>query len=409
MIHSAIFGMARSKGTAGRLRNIRRNRLVVLMLTVLAAIAMAAPARHSAAQSPQTIAAVLQPFVDNHTLAGAVTLVASPDEVLSLEAVGYMDIAANKPMRTDALFWIASQSKAMTAAALMMLVDEGKVNVDDPVEKYLPEFKGQWVKAEQDAEHLLLKRPVHPITVKNVLSHTSGLPFSSPLETPTLDLLPLAARVRSYAMLPLEFEPDSKYAYSNAGINTAGRIIEVVSGMPYAQFMEQRLFQPLGMKDTTFWPSSRQIRRLAKSYKPNAAKTGLEETTITQLRYPLTDRTREPMPAGGLFSTASDVARFCQMILSDGVMDGQRYLSEAAVKQMTSRQTPEALTTSYGFGWMVGDGEFGHGGAYATSMIIDTRRRMVLIWMVQHADFPGDGAKSREAFMQAARAAFGKP
>ena len=145
----------------------------------------------------------------------------------------------------------------MTATALMMLVDEGKVNVDDPVEKYLPEFKGQWVKAEQDADHVLLKRPAHPITVKNVLSHTSGLPFSSPLEEPTLDLLPLAARVRSYAMLPLEFEPDSKYAYSNAGINTAGRIIEVVSGMPYEQFMEQRLFQPLGMKDTTFWPSPR--------------------------------------------------------------------------------------------------------------------------------------------------------
>ena len=114
--------------------------------------------------------------------------------------------------------------------------------------------------------------------------------------------------------------------------------------MPYEQFMEQRLFQPLGMKDTTFWPSPQQVRRLAKSYKANAAKTGLEETTITQLRYPLTDRTRQPMPAGGLFSTASDVARFCQMILNGGTLDGKRYLSEAAVKQMTSRQTPDALT-----------------------------------------------------------------
>ena len=238
------------------------------------------------------------------TLAGAVILVASSNRVLSLEAVGYMDISRKRPMRTDALFWIASQSKPMTAAALMMLVDEGRVKVDDPVEKYLPEFKGQWLTAEKDTEHMLLKRPAHPITVENVLSHTSGLPFSSPLEQPTLDLLPLAARVRSYAMSALEFEPDSKYKYSNAGINTAGRIIEVVSGMPYEQFMEQHLFKPLGMKDTTFWPNSRQVRRLAKSYKANADKTGLEETTITQLRYPLTDRTRQPMPAGGLFSTA---------------------------------------------------------------------------------------------------------
>jgi len=253
-----------------------------------------------------------------------------------------------------------------------------------------------------------LKRPAHPNTVRNVLSHTSGLPFSSPLEQPTLDLLPLAARVRSYAMLPLEFEPDSKYSYSNAGINTAGRIIEVVSGMPYEQFMDQRLFKPLKMKDTTFWPNSKQVRRLAKSYKANAAKTGLEETTITQLRYPLTDRTREPMPAGGLFSTASDVARFCQMILNGGTLDGKRYLSEAAVKQMTSKQTPDGVTEKYGFGWSAGEGEVGHGGAYATNMTIDTRHGLVFIWMVQHASFPGDGAKGRDAFMQAAKAAFAK-
>ena len=251
-------------------------------------------------------------------------------------------------------------------------------------------------------------KPAHPITVKNVLSHTSGLPFSSLLEEPTLDLLPLAARVRSYAMQALEFEPDSKYAYSNEGINTAGRIIEVVSGMPYEQFMEQRLFGPLGMKDTTFWPNSKQVRRLAKSYKANAAKDGLEETTVTQLLYPLTDRTRQPMPAGGLFSTTADVARFCQMILNGGTWDGKRYLSEAAVKQMTSRQTPEALATSYGFAWSVGKGDFGHGGAYATNMTIDPQHGLVFIWMVQHASFPGDGAKSRDAFMQAAKAAFAK-
>lgn len=369
---------------------------------------MAGPVRHSAAESPQPIAAVLQPFVDNHTLAGAVTLVATPDRVLNLETVGYMDIAAKKPMRTDALFWIASQSKPMTATALMMLVDEGKVNVDDPVEKYLPEFKGQWLKSEQDEEHVLLKKPGHPITVKNILSHTSGLPFSSPLEQPTLDVLPLAARVRSYAMLPLEFEPDSKYAYSNAGINTAGRIIEVVSGMPYETFMDQRLFQPLGMKDTTFWPSPKQVQRLAKSYKPNADKTGLEETTITQLRYPLTDRTRQPMPAGGLFSTAADVARFCQMILNGGTLNGKRYLSEVAVKQMTSKQTAAAVSNEYGFGWNTANGVLGHGGAYATNMTIDVQHGLVFVWMVQHAGFPGDGEKSRDAFMQAARAAFSK-
>ena len=382
---------------------------LILLLVVAFGTVVAPQVPRMAAESNPTLAAAVQPFVDNHTLAGAVMLVASPDGVLRVETAGSMDIARRRPMRADALFWIASQSKPITATALMMLVDEGKVNVDDPVEKYLPEFKGQWWAAEQDSDHVLLQKPAHPITVKNVLSHTSGLPFSSLIEYPTLDLLPLAARVRSYAMLPLQFQPDSKYQYSNAGINTAGRIIEVVSGMPYAQFLDERLFKPLRMKDTTFWPNEKQVRRLAKSYKPNAAKNGLEETVVTQLRYPLTDRSsREPMPAGGLFSTAADLARFCRMILNGGTLDGKRYLSEAALKQMTSRQTAPNLKDSYGFGWSVGEGKFGHGGAYATNMTIDTAHRLIFIWMVQHAGFPGDGAKSRDAFMQAARAAFVK-
>jgi len=382
---------------------VRLSLVAGLALATLAASTVTWRVRAAGDRPPDLIVVALQPFVDNHTLAGAVTLVADAHKVLSLEAVGYMDIAAKRPMRTDALFWIASQSKPMTATAFMLLVDEGKVNLDDPVEKYLPEFKGQWVIAEKDDNHMLLKKPRHPITVRNVLSHTSGLPFTSPIEQPTLDLHSLAVRVESYAMLPLEFEPDTQYSYSNAGINTAGRIIEVVSGMPYERFMEERLFKPLGMKDTTFWPNERQVRRLAKSYKLNAAKTDLEETTITQLRYPLTDRSRQPMPAGGLFSTAADVARFCQMILNGGELDGKRYLSQAAVKQMTTRQTADTLKNAYGLGWNVEHGMMGHGGAYATDMQIDPKRGLILIWMVQHSGFPGDGAKSREAFQQAAR------
>ncbi|MBI1839635.1 MAG: beta-lactamase family protein, partial [Verrucomicrobia bacterium] len=265
-----------------------KTKLHLLASAALLAAALCLPALPaSAAQPVQPIAAKLQPFVDSHTLAGAVTLVANKDKVLDLEAVGFMDVAAKKKMRTDCLFWIASQSKPITACALMILVDEGKVNVNDPVEKYLPEFKGQMVAVEQDAEHVLLKKPRHPILVRNILSHTSGLPFKTAIEEPTLDLFPLALRVRSYAMTPLQFEPDSKYQYSNAGINTAGRIIEVVSGMPYEKFLETRIFNPLGMKDTTFWPTKSQIRRLAKAYKPNAKKDGLEEVPIGQLHYPL--------------------------------------------------------------------------------------------------------------------------
>ena len=152
--------------------------------------------------------------------------------------------------------------------------------------------RGQWLAVEHDRDHMLLRRPKHPITVRRILSHTSGMPFKSAMEEPTLDLLPLRVRARSYAMTPLQFEPGSKYQYSNAGINTAGRIIEVVSGIPYAEFLQTRLFEPLGMKDTTFWPDHGQLARLAKSYKPNPTKSDLEEITVTQLRYPLDDQDR---------------------------------------------------------------------------------------------------------------------
>jgi CubicO group peptidase (beta-lactamase class C family) len=378
------------------------------------------------------IGAALQPFVDSGTLAGAVLLVASPDKVLSLDAVGFADVAAKKPLRTDDLFWIASMSKPMTAAAVMMLVDEGKVRLDDPVEKYLPAFQGQMVLVESSPERVVLQKPSHPITVREVLSHTSGLPFMSNVEQQAhhIDTLPLREAVLSYALTPLKTEPGSKYDYSNAGINTAGRIVEVVSGMPYEEFMQRRLFDPLGMKDTTFRPSPEQAQRVAKSYRPDSAKTGLEEITIDQLSYPLTRSDRYPCPGGGLFSTAADVAAFCQMVLSGGTFAGKRYLSEPAVREMTSTQTGKLIDQTngeggYGLGWSTSRkstdpsggpisgppilGNCGHGGAYATNMNLDPGRRLITVFMVQHAGFPGpDGGKIHGTFVNAANEAFGK-
>jgi CubicO group peptidase (beta-lactamase class C family) len=380
----------------------RRSFLAALSLTVFALT----PSRGG---EPSRMAAALQPFVDSHSLAGAVTLVASSNNILGVNCVGYADVGAKKAMQPDTMFWIASQSKSMTAAAFMMLVDAGKVSVDDPVEKYLPEFKGQMLIAAQSGEKTVLQKPSHAILVREVLSHTSGLPFKSRVEEPTLDGLPLREAVMSYALSPLQFEPGTKYQYANAGINTAARIIEVVAGMPYEEFMEERLFKPLGMKDTTFWPTEKQVRRIAKSYQPNAAKNGLEETKIGQLHYPLSDHTvRFPMPAGGLFSTAEDVATFCQMILRGGEIGGQRYLSENAVKMMTNKQTGDAVKDSYGFGWAVGPNWTGHGGAESTNMEINRQSGLIFVFMVQHDGFPNDGGRSRDAFTQAAIAQFAK-
>ena len=329
------------------------------------------------------------------------TLIATKDKVLKLESVGFSDIATKKSMPTDALCAIASMAKPVAATAMMMLVDEGKVALDDPVEKYLPEFKGQMVICEKDGDHVLLKMPKQPIHVRNLLNHTSGLLYLSPIEVPTYDSQPLCTRVRSYAMMPLQFEPGTKHLYSSAGINTAARIIEVVTGMPYEEFLEQRLFKPLGMKDTTFWPSEAQSNRLSVFYQANATKDGLEPMLPPRFTYPLTDRNKRfPIPGSGLFSTASDMALFCQMILNRGVFQGKRYVSESAVKQMTSKQTGDGIKANYGFGWEIGADSVGHGGSFRTFMKIYPKQNLITVFMSQTAtDWPGkEGAKILPTF-----------
>ena len=206
--------------------------------------------------NPHPFAAKFQPLVDNHTLAGAVCLVATKDRILDEEAIGYADLETKKPMAFDNEFWIASMTKPMTATALMMLVDEGKVKIDDPVENYLPEFTGQTVSGSKDEPPVPAN---HPILVREILSHTSGMVNLPERPVPGT----LALHVQSYSESPLGAQPGTHFLYANANINTAGRIVEVVSGMPYEKFMQERIFTPLGMNDTTFQPDAAQMERLA--------------------------------------------------------------------------------------------------------------------------------------------------
>lgn len=371
---------------------------MALMLLGLPMTATVQEPESSGLNSADPIGAYLQSQVGARTLAGAVVLVADKDRTLYLKPSGYSDLAARTPMPADAMFWIASTSKPMTATALMMLVDEGKVSLDDPVERYLPEFKGQKVRPRQHISNpdaqissgvpvvAPLAKASHPIRVREILSHTSGLPFRSLVQPGALDLLPLKDQVRSFAAEPLLSQPGTEYSYSNEGLDTAARIIEVVSGMPYERFMQQRLFDPLGMKDTTFWPDKEQIARLAKSYKYEPKAKQLVAIQIDQLTYPLDDRRRRyPVPAGGLFSTAMDVAKFCRMILSGGEADGRRYISAAALAEMTKRQNGKLSDSGYGLGWGVNGSVIEHGGAYKNDMEIDRATGRIFLFMVQQA------------------------
>ena len=329
---------------------------------------------------PSTLAAKLQHYVDEQMMAGAVLLVADKDKTLDLEAFGWSDVAAKKPMRPNDLFWIASMTKSITAAALMMLVDEGKVSVDDPVEKYIPEFANLKVKRPDGT----LTPPSHPLLVREILSHTSGMGFLNSKDRHRIDSVPLADSVQHALLEPLQSDPGTKYSYSNEGIDAAGRIVEIVSGIPYEKFLRDRLITPLGMVDTTFWPTADQVQRLAKTYKTTTDKKAMEEVRTPYLTYPLDGPNRYPAPGGGLFSTAADVSRFCQMLLNSGTFEGKTYLSKEAVLTMTTRQTGPLLpNNSYGFGILSsGDGKsFGHGGALKTSMGVD--HGQVRVFLVQ--------------------------
>ena len=403
------------------LMNRLRRPLLALSLAGLVSLISAA----GFASSPGAEAAKLdgipkrmQQFVDDGSISGAVTLVARHNQVISLDAIGLADIAAKKPMRTDHLFWIASMTKPITAVAVLMLQDEGKLSVEDPVEKYLPEFKNQWLIQDKSSNSLSLIRPARSITLRDLLTHTSGLgELAAPRPESTL-----AELVVGYSQQPLKFAPGSKWEYCNPGINTLGRIVEVVSGQKFEDFLQRRIFDPLGMKETTFWPNRSQARRIARSYKPGKDGKGLEETDIYFIKGGISNRQRTPFPAGGLFSTARDTARFYQMTLNGGALDGYKIISKESLELMTRTQTADIKTgftdgMSWGFGFqvvkepqgvtaMLSPGTFGHGGAYATQSWADPKRDLIFVLMIQRAGFPnGDNSPVRRAFQEAAVAA----
>jgi CubicO group peptidase (beta-lactamase class C family)/glyoxylase-like metal-dependent hydrolase (beta-lactamase superfamily II) len=368
------------------------------------------------ADRPPAIKAIsdrVSKYIAAKEIAGAVTLVVTPDRIVHLDAIGKAALENDEAMQADAIFWIASMSKPVLAALLLMLQDEGLLSVDDPVEKYLPEFKG--LKTADG-------KPVQ-VTIRHLLTHTSGMGEITGDQARACKTL--AEVIPHYVARPVAFTPGSKWVYCQSGINTGGRIAEVVTGQPLDKLMQQRLFGPLGMKDTTFYLTEKQLPRLAKSYRRTKAGE-LEASPIGfLLGKSATSRDRFPAPNGGLFSTASDYARFCQMVLRGGELDGKRYLKPASVKLMTTIQTDGLKTgftpgNGWGLGWcvvrepqgvtaMLSPGTFGHGGAYGTQAWIDPTAKRAYILMVQRANFPNsDASEVRKAFQEAASGAVSK-
>ncbi|MDR1268642.1 MAG: beta-lactamase family protein, partial [Planctomycetaceae bacterium] len=293
------------------------------------------------------VKSVLQPYIDNGDIAGIVTAIASKDAILQIDTLGYQDIETQKPMQTDTLFWVASQSKPITAAAVMILVDAGKLNLDEPLTTYLPEFVAARVLLVKEEKQTVLVPWEHPPTLRQLLSHTSGMDWGGAIHRKFgFDILSYAEEAVLFPTIPFVSQPGTKSLYSNMGINTAAMIVERVSGQHYADFLQQRLFAPLGMVNTTFIPD---LNRLAKPYRFDKTVKKLVETENTRFSHPLDNPNRQPDAAAGLFSTAGDIANFYRMLLGEGSFEGKQILSEQSVREITQKQTGE-LPQQYGLG-----------------------------------------------------------
>ncbi len=359
-------------------------------------------------------------FVDEKEIAGAVAVVGDANGILALEAVGRRDVEADLPMKPDTVFRIASMTKPITAIAVMILVEEGKLELDDPVAKHLPDFNGQMMLGYRQGDAYIARRAARPITLRDLLTHTSGLPDGPLPDSAERDAKPsttLAESSANYGRRRLSFEPGSKWSYSNAGINTLGRVIEVASGMSYESFLKTRIFDPLGMVDTTFYPSPDQMKRLAMTY----ARDGGELQPVASSKVAPKAGERPPSPAGGLYSTAPDLAKVYRMMLTRGTFEGRRILSESAVAEMTRLQTGDLKCgfvdgMGFGLGWAfvkdptgvteaLSPGSFGHGGAFGTQAWIDPKKGRFAVLLIQRVGLANnDGTLMRRELQ---RVAFG--
>jgi len=348
-------------------------------------------------------------------ISGGVTLVARHGHIAHFEATGVTDIDSKKPMTKDAVFRIASMTKPVTGVAIMMMMEEGKLKITDPVSKYIPSFKGLRVAVAEPKragaavaadEPTPLKYYATPaereITIRDLLTHVSGLASGSmsndSIRVPEIARKPtdtLADYIPRLGKSLLEFQPGSRWSYSpQAGFDTLGRIVEITSGMPFDQFLRQRVFDPLGMKDVSFYPTDALGPRLVTAYqidpKGKMSKNANSGTMQSKVYF---------MGSGGLITTAEEYAKFAQMLVNGGELNGKRLLSPRTVSYMASVHASDRLegrTPGEGFGLSVrvvrdavasgsrvSDGSFGWSGAYGTHFWVDQKEDLIAIMMIQ--------------------------
>ena len=362
----------------------------------------------------ERIATAVQQSIDDKRIAGAVTLVARRGRVVWFKSQGMMDREARKPMQPDTMFRICSMTKPITSVAVMMLYEEGRFLLDDPVSKYLPEFKNPKVFAKPASGEPYSIPAKGEITIRDLLRHTSGLTYQwnetlGPMykaANVASGLLPydgtIEDSVKRLAGIPLLFNPGDQWEYS-LGVDVLGRLVEVVSGKLLDEYLRSRIFVPLGMKDTYFYPPDDKLQRLAAAYTyfPDKGLGRFPDTPLTEgslvysADYPYHAPKTLFSGGAGLTSTAADYARFCQMMLDNGKVGNIRLLSRKSVELMTQDQLGK-ISSDMGFGLGFGvegvkaplselgsPGEYSWGGFFYTGFSIDPKEQMIVIFMAQ--------------------------
>jgi CubicO group peptidase (beta-lactamase class C family) len=405
--------------------------LAVLLFTVCDAITgfgAEAESRGFSADRLQRIHAMIRQRIDAKILSGAVALVSRDGHPVYFEAQGLRDLESKQPMEKDAHFRIYSMTKPVIGVAILMLVEEGKIRLSDPVSRFIPELKSlrvavtgkapAVVSIEGNATAQSIRIPTEPaireITVRDLLTHTSGFGSgrASNAEISKLNRKPedtLATFIPRLAAIPLEFQPGTKWSYSGGvGFDTLGRIVEVVSGQRLQQFLQERLFGPLDMTETTFAPSPEQKLLLATIYRSTV--TGLVKEPDQQ--YPINPV--YPSGGAGLVSTVQDYFHFAEMLNEGGQFRGRRILSPRMVEIMRAAQVPDTFPgRSRGESWglsvrvieggagdgsLLSGGTFGWSGAIGTHFWIDPKEKIVAVFMTQWSNAGGAGAETARAF-----------
>ena len=370
-------------------------RIAYAFVVTAVVFSLTVSAQKKVADSKTTYAKeVLQPYVDSGELAGAIS-VFYKDGVQETCCIGYADVAAKRPIKLDNAFMQCSQTKGFCGVTIAKLVEEGKISLDDPVSKYLPEFKELWVQEYDKDGVRILRRAKNVLTVRMVLNHTGGFPFEASAKRNDVrgggwsGGAPIRQIASVAAASPIMFEPGTRELYSNTGIDIGAAVVEAVTGMKWENHLKQEVLDPLGMKSTWFWPTDKQIENKIEMYicKANAPAEWREEMPWQQRPY--NDSHVFASAGAGLWTTAADQLKFYKMLMNLGMGDnGVRILKEETVKSILAVSTRPEKMSGYSLGLQapVKDAEdawFGHGGAWGTNCMVNWHKKQLKLWVIQ--------------------------